>query len=258
VTHPTPDEKVVIAYLHPGHVDGNFCASLAELVLWDQRNAAHLLAVDGLACGPYIHQGRNELVHNFLVSRQEADWLLFLDYDMTFSRDLLDRLLATADPIEFPVVGGLYYSGFKDGPVFVEAFVESDAEGAEDGLMAIAAVESDRLLEVAAAGAGCLLIHRSVRGEMLLRWSEDKHWWFPADGEDKAFCGRVRELGYRIVVDTSIVLGHCKRSVITESDYRRYLARVTDDGDREGVVAQHYSNIKWADGKPTNLAFGTR
>ncbi len=76
--------------------------------------------------------------------------------------------------------------------------------------------------EFAATGSGCLLIHRDVlealhehHGDHVSYFYEDRR--VPADGgerrwmgEDLTFCLQARELGFPVIVDTSIHVGHHK------------------------------------------------
>src|SRR6185295_3377954 len=50
---------------------------------------------------------RNDVVRTLLDS--DVDWLLWIDSDMGFAPDAAYRLLACADPVERPIVGGLCF-----------------------------------------------------------------------------------------------------------------------------------------------------
>lgn len=252
-------ERVVVAYLHPWYVDGNFCASLMELVLWDQQNAKHIVAVDGLACGTKIGMGRNRLCVTFLVEHTDADWLLMLDSDMTFSRNLVDNLLAVAGAQTVPVVSGLYFAGHKDGKISPEMYM--CPEGFEAGQLPVGGWEPGTLLRVDAVGAGCLLIHRSVLAAMWLAYPGGAP-WFDTEVEDIEFCRRLQEIACPLAVDTSIVLGHCKRTIIDDGDYRRYSKRVAGDGTIEPILTQISDELRakmrWSEGKGTTVELGAR
>src|SRR5206468_643087 len=63
--------------------------------------------------GANITNARNEVVDAFL-DQHDADWLWFIDTDMTFDPDILDRLVKAAHPEKRPIVGALCFS-LKDG-----------------------------------------------------------------------------------------------------------------------------------------------
>ena len=48
------------------------------------------------------------------LEEQQADWLFWVDTDMGFAADTVDRLLDAADPAERPMVGGLAFTQRED------------------------------------------------------------------------------------------------------------------------------------------------
>jgi hypothetical protein len=73
----------------------------------------------------------------------------------------------------------------------------------------------NHLLEVAAVGAGALLVRRKVLEAMKAPWfrvgaSHDPEWAMTPDyiNEDNGFCWRARELGFKIHVDLGISFAH--------------------------------------------------
>jgi hypothetical protein len=202
VTRP-PREKVVIAYLHPGMVNGAFAECLNDLIVydaamqsrWDLARQAHtfLRDVDGLVdgmdeaaflasrqarpgrilsgggrlasrAGANLAGPRNGLVRKFL-EYGAADWLWMVDTDMTFPPDTVERLLVNADPDAAPVVGGLCF-GFDDkGDVQPTLFgLTGDPEHPQ--VIRYHAWPPDSMFQVEATGAACLLIHKSALQRM--------------------------------------------------------------------------------------------
>jgi hypothetical protein len=192
-----------------------------------------------------IVEGRNEVVKSFLDG--EAEWLLFIDSDMGFSHDALERLMEAADPVERPIVGGLCF-GF--GPL---------GDRLDDGFAAIKRPfptildlrESDgdygfrprwwympaAVQPCDATGAAMLLIHRSVleRDEWQGGWfnrvkhPKAKKLW----GEDTSFCWRAGELGYPVFVHAGVRTSHSKVIHVTEGVYTGMLIAepATDEVD---------------------------
>lgn len=206
---------VMIAWCHPGTVTGGFCDSIAGLLMHTRPHS-----VAGLQTGPRLAEARNQVVDAF--AKADAEWLWFVDTDMVFTPDTLERLLATAEVTGARIVGGLCHTS-KGRPVMFR-LLNDDLESER-----IDSWPEGEVVEVDATGTGCLLIHRSVFAEMKERFgtlpsgAENPYPWFVEGmvsakgqtfGEDTAFCVRARSLGHHIVVDTAIRIGHIKTHVI--------------------------------------------
>ena len=79
------------------------------------------------------------------------------------------------------------------------------------------------VISVDVAGLGFMLTHREVLEKMAAAHFSQYRPWFdnsalgPAGqplADDSSFCARAKELGYNILVDTAVVLGHIKPKVI--------------------------------------------
>jgi hypothetical protein len=96
----------------------------------------------------------------------------------------------------------------------------------------------DALVKVAATGAACILIHRSVLLRMLMphpngfgtfpNGDPNPYPWFVEGvshgrpfGEDIAFCQNAARIGIPTHVDTRIKIGHVKTAELTEAEYDR-------------------------------------
>ncbi len=224
-------DRVALAWCHPGTVTGAFCDSVARLLIHDAGGDQFLTGEGGgtigLRSGPRIAEGRNQVVRAFMKLKG-PDWLWFVDSDMVFEPDALVRLMATADKAVRPIVGGLCYSGgmedvggyYEPEPVM---FTVVDNQPAR-----IVEWPEDSVVPVDATGAACLLIHWSVLYKMLEKFGTtdgrpNPYPWFVEGwcstdgapwGEDAAFCIKARSLGFPIVVDTSVRVGHVKQTII--------------------------------------------
>src|SRR5690242_13774374 len=110
-----PAETVILAYVHPGQVSSYFLASRENMLMWDVATSRHIVGSVNEWSSANISTARNALVMQFL--ERDADWLLFMDADMAFQHDALDRLLESADPVSAPIVGGLCF-GATFGKLF--------------------------------------------------------------------------------------------------------------------------------------------
>jgi cell division septation protein DedD len=52
--------------------------------------------------------------------------------------------------------------------------------------------------------------------------------WVGTVGEDSNFCDRARALGFRILVDTNIIVGHLERRVIGPDQHREAMKRARE------------------------------
>jgi len=176
-TDPAPDDRaaaVAVGYIYNGKdVAYSWHHSVIELIGWDFAHEARILrggyvaykcGTDGLAAA------RNSAVKLFLAERQ-ADWLFWIDTDMGFAADSVDRLLAAADPVERPVVGGLAFTQQEVSPDGMGGWrcraapTVFDWAVLDDGQMGFVVrwkYPPDALTRVGGTGSACVLIHRSV------------------------------------------------------------------------------------------------
>lgn len=181
-----------------------------------------------------IHRSRNMLAHRFLASG--AQWSLWLDSDMvapianpewyrwiTNSQvipdeagryDFLEKLLGSGKA----VVGGVYASRRYMGQLVIQPEIRPRSH--EDKLLCndIRKGTARGLIEVDWIGFGCALVHREVFLEVQRRFpqlaptQEFMPWRFfqpeGDEGEDEAFCTRVKACAIPIWLDTQLILGH--------------------------------------------------
>lgn len=206
---------VVIGYVHPGTVRAEFMASVLATVMAPRSRVA---SVTEVRSGPNISRARNLLVSGFL-REETAGWLWMLDTDMVFAPDALDRLLAAADERERPVVGALCFAEHPEvpgGEPFATMY-----ERAEHGFAHYKLWPENSVMRVAATGAACLLVHRSVFGAVSDLMPGAAAPWFQETvegdaliGEDMTFCLRAGAAGVPVHVHTGVQAGHMKTAMI--------------------------------------------
>jgi hypothetical protein len=229
-----PSEKVVIGYLHPGLVHGAFMESVLDLLVYDV--AFHKRIVNGggrlaIQAGSNLAAPRNSLVRRFL-EYGKADWMWMVDSDMTFAPDTVERLLEHADPEEAPIVGGLCF-GFDDKGDIQPTLFGLIGDEAAPKVIRYHEWPPDSMFQVAATGAACLLIHKSVferLAEVEVRpgqrgfntafpwFQEVEHDGTPVS-EDITFCWRAGLAGIPVYVNTAVQLGHMKQRELTMDAY---------------------------------------
>jgi hypothetical protein len=138
---------------------------------------------------PLVHQGRFMGVYEAMQDKDNTH-VLFIDSDMTFPVDGLGYLLRANKPI----VGCSYQK--RDGVGVVGPMV-----GIDDGL-----VEADHI------GLGFALIERVVFEQVAMPWFQN--YLLPSgateESEDKFFCHRAADQGYKTYVDSTLSyrIGH--------------------------------------------------
>jgi len=236
-----PDEAselggVQIAYLHSSRVSHSWHQSLMNLIAYDKSIGQNLIRQMpyGVSCsGPNsLVEGRNMAATHFL-DKTDAEWLFFIDTDMGFRPDSMERLLFAADRDTRPVVGGLCFAMKHIGPdgyggqrvmpvptLFMFARNKDQGVGFANRFI----YPPDALVQVAGTGAAFLLIHRSAL-ERIRRTAGDR--WFDfvqyGDGtqvsEDLSFCWRLNEAGIPVFVHTGVQVTHHKELWLGAGDY---------------------------------------
>ena len=199
--------NILIAVPCMDQVPAHFAQSLAML---DKGGNGCAVAFQ---VGSLIYNSRNDLAAQAV--RMEADYILWLDSDMVFPRDLLGRLLD--DREKGDIVSGLYYRRVHPyNPVaFSKLSVREDGNGCDyEDLKEI----PDDVFEVEGVGFGCVLMPTDVVLSVMAKYT---NCFMPVHGmgEDLSFCWRARECGYKIVVDPKIPLGHVGNQIVTRTFY---------------------------------------
>lgn len=203
---------------------GNLQPETMKEVLFAQQDSTCCVGEIALVQGDsLVTRARNKIVKKFLES--DKDYLMFIDSDIIFSRNHLNKLRAKCKDI----IGGVYlkkmlpYSPVSNGHL----------ETLDDGLMIMREI-----------GTGFMMIHRRVFERLIAEYpnieyrpddDEDKGKYYDFFGvgkwdgekansggrylsEDYYFCAMAREVGYKIHYDPSILVGHAGHAVFPFSD----------------------------------------
>lgn len=199
--------QVALAYLHPGHVQHAFMASVLQTQMRHPE-----LAIWPIRSGPIaIPKSRNAAVARMLAD-DRLDWLWFADSDMGFPATMLGSMLAVADEHTRPVLTAPYLAvidGEADGmgglvPRVHPAIYEWEPDGRVTSWPR--PLPGHQLLRVGACGAGMLLIHRRA-----LKAAGAEPFSRIGDlGEDLSFCRRLADAGVPIHAHTGLTCTHTK------------------------------------------------
>lgn len=212
-------DHAVIGFCHPGTVRAEFCASLISTTM---ECATRLDTVLMLGSGPNISTARNKIVREFLNDHR-APWLLMVDTDMVFNGTAIDRLIAAADPVARPIVGGLCFSQNGDDEPFSTMYELTESAPGVLGFIRYTQWPDDACVPVGATGAAFLLMHRdalrtieTASGDVSAPWFRETAIGAPLSmmGEDLTFCLRAAAAGIPIHVYTGVQVGHMKPTML--------------------------------------------
>lgn len=148
--------------------------------------------------GTYLNELRNDILKD--ARDNNADYLMFIDSDLTFPPDGINRLLASYKD----VIGGIY--NMKQlPPVSTLKMIDKDGKiiggKAED-------IPKDKIFKAYAIPTGFMLIRLEAIKDIKnpFDFSRDEKGEFI--GEDVGFCEKVREAGLDIWCDPTIPIGH--------------------------------------------------
>lgn len=259
VSAAVPDTSVCVMYPTRDAVSVQFHHALQEMERVDRAEGWHNFIGEIVEIsGPNISKARNELVLRFLET--EAEWAWFVDTDMVIKPETLPRLLCAAGAANAKVIGALCVMVGSDGPV-PTIYQLGNLSNGEITRVMFDYPSDDTVLQVAATGTGCLLVHREVFEAMRKREPERKYPWFYEGevnnnwtSEDLMFCLRANEAGYGVFVDCGAPVGHAKgQRVWWPSDIRaqrgfppQYTAIVIPVKDRLDLTRQVVHELRIA------------
>lgn len=231
------DTSVTVAYVHSNDVAHSWHQSLLDLIGYDLSHHGRVLAGGwlGMRCGTDgLPAARNMAVAKFL-SEKDSEWLFWIDTDMGFNPDTVDRLLAVADPVQRPVVGALCFAqrereldgmnGFRCMPA--PTLYDWVTMGDKAGFMGRAHYPINEIVRCAGTGSACILIHRSVFEK--IQDANGPVWYERVlnkgmnqlVSEDLSFCMRAAALDIPVHVDTGARTTHLKQFWLAEEDFWR-------------------------------------
>jgi glycosyltransferase involved in cell wall biosynthesis len=183
---------------------------------------------------------RNTLVKKALEF--DADWLLFLDADMTFPPDLVSGLLSAAAASGSAIVSGTYFKKLPPHPC-VSALrlhpedpqlltpIDINGHGLQTRTTTRAPAHATDLVECDVIGLGAALIHREVFDATEAPWFEYEIYEKTGERtvtEDVPFCRKAQEAGFTILTDSRLLCGHVRQVEVGESDWLLYREAIKD------------------------------
>ena len=165
-----------------------------------------------------IYDARNILAVQAITGG--FDRALWLDSDMTFEPDLMEKLSATMDE-GYDLVSALY---FTRKPPHRPVIYDGCRTFEQDGVMRSAAIWYDNypenaVFEIEACGFGGVMcsveLMKNIREKFGTPFSP-----IHGFGEDLSFCIRAMNLGAKMVCNSSIKMGHIASFIVNEEKYK--------------------------------------
>ncbi len=203
------DKKILIAVPCMDSVPARFAHSLAML----KKVGKCAITFE---IGSLVYVSRNNIAVRAV--ELESDFVLWLDSDMVFTPDLLERLMADIEKYDADFVTGIYFRRVQ--PFTPTLF---DKLEINDGVTDWTEVTDipDKVFEVGGCGFGCVLMKSDVLFDVQGKFG---NCFAPINntGEDLSFCWRARQCGYKILADPEITCGHVGHTIITKDFYESY------------------------------------
>ena len=202
----TNDKKILIAIPSMDYVASGFAGSLATLAKVGECKISFI-------CSSLIYDARNKLAAQAIES--EADYILWLDSDMTFKPDTLIRLLKDIEDNNLDIVSALYFRrSHPYSPVAFSKFDFVDNEAVFENYTG----ELSGLHKVEGVGFGCLLMDAQVVFDVFGKYG-DCFSPIAKVGEDLSFLWKARQFGYETYLDCDIKCGHVGHVVVSQGFY---------------------------------------
>jgi predicted O-methyltransferase YrrM len=186
--------------------------------------------------GALIDSARNRIFRK--AQTENADYLLFVDSDMVFPADALQKLIN----LDKDIASGVYFSRKAPHRPIVYEWT-----GKKTGVHRNLVYIPEEPFKVDSVGAGFLLISRKVldgwtpevyqkHGRPFTRiLSDDGKTGADHLGEDTSFCLRCKELGYEVWADPTFTLGHRGSATVTEKYWEQTLTNIRNSDKTDGV-----------------------
>lgn len=215
--------KIFIAVPSMDTLPALFCQSLALL----QRAGDTQI---GFEVGSLVYHARNNLARQAI--KAEADWVLWLDSDMVFAPNLLQRMLSVCldNKIDF-LTAVCFRRKPPYTPCLFDRLEKIDKGASYTALMTV----PDGLFQVGGCGFAGVLMSTDVLMSVAAKFEGRMFDPLEGFGEDVSFCWRARQCGYDIWCDSSIEMGHVGNIIVT----RGYFEAFNDiKGDNDAGISE--------------------
>ena len=156
-----------------------------------------------------IYDARNELAIKAIQGG--CDRILWIDSDMRFAPDTLERLSADMDATGCDAVAGLFFKRTLPTEPVIYSRLDYYPDAPQSERIKIETAKDypkDTLFQVGGFGFGCVLTTTQIVKDV---WDKCKIPPFLPElgmGEDMSFCWRVSQIGGKMYCDSAVKVGH--------------------------------------------------
>jgi len=171
----------------------------------------------GFQIGSLVYDARNGLGQRAIAG--DFDYVLWFDSDMVFDPDTMERMYKTMKDNDLDILTGLYFRRVAPySPVLFKTLQYGENRATWSDFTEL---PDNGLIEVAGCGFGCIMMSVDVLMSVQAKFGT---MFQPMQGlgEDLAFCWRARECGYKIMCDTSLVVGHVGQAIVNDLYWKSY------------------------------------
>ena len=179
------------------------------LLVDNSKNSDYLKKINSLGLpavkGAYSDAARQRIIDSRNVLRQKVldegyDYLFSLEQDVIPPANVIQNLLSH----EKKIVSGVYFSYQTNNGITLLVPLLWKKSGKDNvRFMLEREVSEHKLIEVGAAGLGCILIHRDVLKKIKFRFDKENKGF-----DDMWFCSDSFNEGFKIFADTSVKCRH--------------------------------------------------
>lgn len=173
----------------------------------------------GFEIGSLVYNARNNLARQAI--KAEADWILWLDSDMVFAPDFLQRMLKICEENKIDFLTALC---FRRKPPYTPCLFDKLEKLPDDKGAAYTTLMSipDGRFQVGGCGFAGVLMSTEVVLSVSAKFGGRMFDPLPGFGEDVSFCWRARQCGYDIWCDSSIEMGHVGNCIVTRGYFEAF------------------------------------
>jgi len=179
-----------------GVITGDFIRAKTVQTLISLAKASQYVGKIIIQQGPYIHLNRDTVVS--IVQKGDSSHLFFVDNDVCFSPETLDRLVARNKDI----IAAPYNRRTLPPESMVKMMVDGEIVSGN-----ISELPKEPF-KCYALGTGCMLIKMEVFEKIKRPWFFYGRYDEEEMGEDIWFCKKAHEAGYDVWADPTCQIGH--------------------------------------------------